>query len=51
MNILQTALMTASALVTINYKIGGGKIILMVDHDVSLLGWGAVLMQINSETG
>jgi hypothetical protein len=48
MNALKTALTTAPALVSIDYK-SGGDIILAVD--ASLKGWGCVLMQVNTGTG
>jgi hypothetical protein len=47
MAILQEALTTAPALVSICYDEGAGEIILA--PDASLLGWGGVLMQLDKE--
>ena len=45
--VLKTALTTAPALISIDYGSGACLIILAVD--ASLLGWGAVLMQLDAE--
>jgi RNase H-like domain found in reverse transcriptase/Integrase zinc binding domain/Reverse transcriptase (RNA-dependent DNA polymerase) len=48
MDALKEALVSAPALVTLDYSEGAGLIILMVD--ASLRGWGAVLMQLERGT-
>lgn len=48
MDRLKKALISAPALVTLDYSDDGGPIILVVD--ASLRGWGAVLMQIEKGT-
>ena len=41
---LASALIKPLILITINYSLGAGLIVLMID--ISLEGWGAMLMQV-----